>query len=163
MLLTVYNVLIKKKPLNKDLLNIMIMDLKQIRKLENFMLKEISTWLDLLSFYPCKFICTVAVEFIICSCLNDIRILERTSTLLIQMLKHEELLEDAKKEHVSSKEDEKRLLDMENKYETQIKELELELKDLLQEERDFENLKKQIKQQTEDYHKLAGEKNKFSA
>lgn len=71
------------------------------------------------------------------------------------MLKHEEELEYAKKEHTSSKEDEKRLLDMEKSYENNIQSLEKELNELRQQERDFENLKKQVEQQTAEYHELA--------
>jgi B-cell receptor-associated protein 31 len=74
------------------------------------------------------------------------------------MLKHEEELEYAQKEHISSKEDEKRLLDMEKSYEDKIQTLEKELKELQQQERDFENLKKQVEQQTAEYHRLADER-----
>jgi chromosome segregation ATPase len=74
------------------------------------------------------------------------------------MLKHEEELEYAKKEHTSSKEDEKRLLDMEKSYENKIQSLRKELNELQQQERDFENLKKQVEQQTAEYHRLADER-----
>ncbi|KAI8074283.1 B-cell receptor-associated protein 31-like-domain-containing protein [Gilbertella persicaria] len=90
-------------------------------------------------------------------------ILERTSTLLIQMLKHDEALEDAKKEHLSSQEDQKRLLEMEKSYETKIESLKKEVFELKQEERDFENLKKQVEQQTAEYHRLADERRRLES
>ncbi|KAI9476007.1 MAG: B-cell receptor-associated protein 31-like-domain-containing protein [Benjaminiella poitrasii] len=89
-------------------------------------------------------------------------ILERTSTLIIQMLNHEEELEYAKKEHLSSKEDEQRLLEMEKSYENKIKELQEELMELQKEEKDFENLKKQIEQQTAEYNRLSDERIQLS-
>ncbi|OBZ85332.1 Uncharacterized protein C9E9.04 [Choanephora cucurbitarum] len=90
-------------------------------------------------------------------------ILERTSTLLIQMLKHDEELEYAKKENLSSQEDQKRLVEMERTYESKIKNLREELMVLQQEDRDFENLKKQVEQQTSEYHRLMDEHKKLES
>ncbi|KAI8383058.1 B-cell receptor-associated protein 31-like-domain-containing protein [Blakeslea trispora] len=90
-------------------------------------------------------------------------ILERTSTLLIQMLKHDEELEYAKKENLSSQADQKRLLEMERTYEDKIKQLKEELVVLKKEDRDFENLKKQVEQQTTEYHRLADEHKQLEA
>jgi B-cell receptor-associated protein 31 len=86
-------------------------------------------------------------------------ILERTSTLVIQMLKREEELEYAKQEHQSSSKDQGRLINMEQNYKSQIDALEEELKDLQVQERDFATLKKRVQQQSEEYHQLAVEKN----
>ncbi|KAI7901433.1 B-cell receptor-associated protein 31-like-domain-containing protein [Cokeromyces recurvatus] len=90
-------------------------------------------------------------------------ILERTSALIFQMLRHEEELENTKKEQLLSKEDERRLLDMEKSYEIKIKELTEELMELQKDERDFENLKKQIEQQTAEYNRLSDERIKLSS
>ncbi|KAI8093220.1 B-cell receptor-associated protein 31-like-domain-containing protein [Halteromyces radiatus] len=86
-------------------------------------------------------------------------ILERTSTLVIQMLKREEELENAKKENVSVGKDQQRLIDMEADYKKQIENLKKEVKELKQEQRDFDTLKKQVGQQAEEYNRLADERN----
>ncbi|KAI8880940.1 B-cell receptor-associated 31-like protein [Backusella circina FSU 941] len=84
-------------------------------------------------------------------------ILERTSNLVITMLKHEEAVHDAKKETISSSKDQERLLDMEKSYTAKIDGLKGELDTLKKEERDVLNLKKQVEQQSEEYHRLAEE------
>ncbi|ORZ23984.1 B-cell receptor-associated protein 31-like-domain-containing protein [Absidia repens] len=86
-------------------------------------------------------------------------ILERTSTLVIQMLKREEELENAKQEHVSAGKDQQRLIDIENDYKKQIDTLTKENKALKAEQRDFETLKKQVGQQSAEYNRLADERN----
>ncbi|KAG1458027.1 hypothetical protein G6F56_006486 [Rhizopus delemar] len=83
-------------------------------------------------------------------------ILERTSSLVISMLKREEELEDAKKEHVSSTQDQERLEAMETTFKNKITALKVEVEDLRKQEKDTENLKKQIAQQTEEYNQLLG-------
>ncbi|CEP18913.1 hypothetical protein [Parasitella parasitica] len=88
-------------------------------------------------------------------------ILERTSTLVIAMLKHEEELEYAKGEHASSKQDEKKLLDMEKSYEEDIKTLQNEVNHLLQKKSEYENLRQQIEQEAAEYHKLADKRTKL--
>ncbi|ORZ12211.1 B-cell receptor-associated protein 31-like-domain-containing protein [Absidia repens] len=86
-------------------------------------------------------------------------ILDRTSTLVIQMLKREEELENARKETASVGKDQQRLIDMENDYKKQIATLTTENKELKAEQRDFETLKKQVGQQAEEYNRLADERN----
>ncbi|RCH84749.1 hypothetical protein CU098_004864 [Rhizopus stolonifer] len=87
---------------------------------------------------------------------DDDIILERTSSLVISMLKREEELEDAKKEHVSSTQDQERLEAMETTFKNKITALKVEVEDLRKQEKDTENLKKQIAQQTEEYNQLLG-------
>ncbi|CAO0792729.1 unnamed protein product [Mucor circinelloides] len=89
-------------------------------------------------------------------------ILERTSTLVIAMLKHEEELEHAKSEHESSKQDEKKLLEMERSYEDKIKSLQSEVVQLQSKKSEYENLKQKIDQEAADYHKLADERTKLN-
>lgn len=79
------------------------------------------------------------------------------------MLKHEEQLEHAKEEHVSSTKDQERLVEIEKGYKNQIDTLSKELEELQKEGRDFETLKKQVEQQSEEYHRLAVEKNLLAA
>ncbi|KAI9276175.1 B-cell receptor-associated protein 31-like-domain-containing protein [Sporodiniella umbellata] len=81
-------------------------------------------------------------------------ILERTSSLVISMLKREEELETAREEHVTSTEDQKRLDTMETSYKNKIGALKAEVQELRNQEKDAENLKKQIAQQTEEYNQL---------
>lgn len=81
-------------------------------------------------------------------------ILERTSSLVIAMLKREEELEDAKQEHASSTQDQDRLNTMETSYKNKITALKVEVEELRKQEKDMENLKKQIMQQTEEYNRL---------
>jgi chromosome segregation ATPase len=81
-------------------------------------------------------------------------ILERTSSLVIAMLKREEELKDAKQEHASSTQDQDRLNTMEISYKNKIIALKVELEELRKQEKDMENLKKQIMQQTEEYNRL---------
>ncbi|KAI8645487.1 B-cell receptor-associated protein 31-like-domain-containing protein [Parasitella parasitica] len=90
-------------------------------------------------------------------------ILERTSTLVIAMLKHEEELEYAKGEHASSKLDEKKLLDMEKSYEEEIKALQKEVEQLQKKKSEYENLKRQAEQGAAEYHKLADEHTKLGS
>jgi hypothetical protein len=73
------------------------------------------------------------------------------------MLKHEEAVQDAKKETISSSKDQERLLDMEKSYAAKIEGLKGELDTLKKEECDVLNLKKQVQQQSEEYHRLAEE------
>ncbi len=75
------------------------------------------------------------------------------------MLKHEEQLEHAREEHISSTKDQERLVEIEQNYKNQIDTLSKELEELQKESRDFETLKKQVEQQSEEYHRLAVEKN----
>lgn len=86
-------------------------------------------------------------------------ILERTSTLVIDMLKHEEQLEYAKEEHKTSTKNQERLVEIEKSYKDQIAALNKELKELQLESKDIEALKVQVQQQSEEYHQLAVEKN----
>lgn len=86
-------------------------------------------------------------------------ILERTSTLVVTMLKHEEELEYAKEEHKLSSQDQERLLNMEKEFKEKIESLEQEKETLLLRRGDMETLKKQIEQQTADYHQLSTERN----
>ncbi|KAG2204195.1 hypothetical protein INT46_006079 [Mucor plumbeus] len=90
-------------------------------------------------------------------------ILERTSTLVIAMLKHEEELEYAKTEHASSKQDEKTLLNMEKSYEDEIKTLQNEVVQLQKKKGEYENLKQKIEQEAKEYHKLADERTKLDS
>ncbi|KAF7726908.1 hypothetical protein EC973_008203 [Apophysomyces ossiformis] len=86
-------------------------------------------------------------------------ILERTSTLVIQMLQREEELENMKKESLEVNKDQQRLIDLEKTYKKQVEELTQEVKELQKQERDFETLKKQVAQQSEEYNRLADERN----
>ncbi|KAI7892296.1 B-cell receptor-associated protein 31-like-domain-containing protein [Mucor mucedo] len=86
-------------------------------------------------------------------------ILERTSTLVVAMLKHEEELEYAREEHKTSSKDQERLLTMEKNYKDQIEALEKEKETLRLRKGDMDNLKKQIEQQTAEYHQLSVERN----
>ncbi|KAG0181489.1 hypothetical protein DFQ28_010622 [Apophysomyces sp. BC1034] len=88
-------------------------------------------------------------------------ILERTSTLVIQMLQREEELDNMKKESAEVGKDQRRLIDLETTYKKQVEELTKEVKELQKEERDFETLKKQVAQQSEEYNRLADERNAF--
>ncbi|KAI8885572.1 B-cell receptor-associated 31-like protein [Backusella circina FSU 941] len=86
-------------------------------------------------------------------------ILERTSTLVITMLKHEEELENTRSESTSSSKDHQRLLEIENDYKSRITSLKNELNELKQEQRDHETLKKQVAEQAVEYERLAEERN----
>ncbi|KAL0086041.1 B-cell receptor-associated protein 31-like-domain-containing protein [Phycomyces blakesleeanus] len=86
-------------------------------------------------------------------------ILDRTSTLVIEVLKREEELESVKKDAVSANNDSKRLVDIEKEFQVKITELNNELKQLKQQERDFETLKKQADQQQKEYNRLSDERN----
>ncbi|ORX61900.1 hypothetical protein DM01DRAFT_1298361 [Hesseltinella vesiculosa] len=86
-------------------------------------------------------------------------ILERTSTLVIHMLKREEELEAARKENVVVGKDQQRLIDIETDYKKQIAGLNEEIKTLKSQERDFATLKKQADQQATEYNRLADERN----
>ncbi|KAI8066711.1 B-cell receptor-associated protein 31-like-domain-containing protein [Gongronella butleri] len=88
-------------------------------------------------------------------------ILERTSALVIQMLKREEELESARKESALVGKDQQRLIDMENDYKKQVNTLKAEIKALKDQERDFDTLKKQASQQAAEYDRLADERNAF--
>ncbi|CAO3646028.1 unnamed protein product [Cunninghamella blakesleeana] len=81
-------------------------------------------------------------------------ILERTSTLVIQMLKREEDFENAKKETVDVGKDQDRLF-------KEIEELTKRNKELEKKQLDFDTLKKQASQQAEEYNRLADERNQF--
>ncbi|KAF7726133.1 hypothetical protein EC973_009025 [Apophysomyces ossiformis] len=86
-------------------------------------------------------------------------ILERTSTLIIQVLKHEEALEHVKKENTSAAKDQQRLAEMESSYKKEIDELTKAVNELKRQERDYEVLKKQAAQQQVEYNRLADERN----
>ncbi|CDH48958.1 endoplasmic reticulum protein [Lichtheimia corymbifera JMRC:FSU:9682] len=86
-------------------------------------------------------------------------ILERTSTLLIQVLKREEELDDLKKQTQSTTDGQQQLINKEDNYKNEIASLKDELKQLKQQERDFETLKKQVAQQSAEYNRLADERN----
>lgn len=75
------------------------------------------------------------------------------------MLKHEEELEYAREEHKTSSKDQERLLTMEKNYNDQIEALEKEKETLRLRKGDMDNLKKQIEQQTAEYHQLSVERN----
>lgn len=96
----------------------------------------------------------------VCILLNTVSsILERTSTLVVAMLKREEELDYAKEEHKSSSQDQDRLLEMEKNFKSQIEALEKEKESLQLRNGDMETLKKQIEQQTAEYHRLSVEHN----
>ncbi|KAG2217364.1 hypothetical protein INT45_012234 [Circinella minor] len=86
-------------------------------------------------------------------------ILERTSTLVFQVLKREEELESLKKETNSTTEGHQQFIDKEESYKKEIIALNSELKQLKQQDRDFETLKKQVEQQSIEYNRLADERN----
>ncbi|KAI9496176.1 B-cell receptor-associated protein 31-like-domain-containing protein [Zychaea mexicana] len=86
-------------------------------------------------------------------------ILERTSTLVFQVLKREEELENLKKETQSTTQGHQEFIDKEDMYKKEITSLNTDLKQLKQQERDFETLKKQVAQQAVEYNRLADERN----
>ncbi|KAG0175018.1 hypothetical protein DFQ29_007294 [Apophysomyces sp. BC1021] len=86
-------------------------------------------------------------------------ILERTSTLVIEVLKREEEVEQFKKENVSAAKDQQRLINMEQSYKKEIDELTQKVNDLKKQGRDYEILKKQAAQQHLEYNRLADERN----
>ncbi|KAL1926085.1 hypothetical protein VTP01DRAFT_6122 [Rhizomucor pusillus] len=86
-------------------------------------------------------------------------ILERTSTLVFQVLKREEELENLRRETQSTTEGQKKVIETEDDYKKQIAALNAELKQLKQQERDYEILKKQVAQQAAEYDRLADERN----
>ncbi|KAI9353925.1 B-cell receptor-associated protein 31-like-domain-containing protein [Pilaira anomala] len=86
-------------------------------------------------------------------------ILERTSTLIITMLKHDEALEYAREEHKSSSKDQERLIEMENNFKAQIDALNKEVDQLRTETEGFESLKQKTVQEAEEYHKLSIQQN----
>ncbi|KAI8997147.1 B-cell receptor-associated protein 31-like-domain-containing protein [Pilobolus umbonatus] len=88
-------------------------------------------------------------------------ILERTSTLIINMLKREEELEFAKSETISSTKDQEALLKMEKNYKLKIDQLKDELKELQVQEHDFETLKKQVEHEKTEYERLTNEKTRL--
>ncbi|KAI9267878.1 B-cell receptor-associated protein 31-like-domain-containing protein [Phascolomyces articulosus] len=88
-------------------------------------------------------------------------ILERTSTLVFQVLKREEELENLKKETNSTTEGHQEFIDKEDGYKKEIAALNSELKQLKQQDRDFETLKKQVAQQSVEYNRLADERNEL--
>ncbi|OAD77890.1 hypothetical protein PHYBLDRAFT_180036 [Phycomyces blakesleeanus NRRL 1555(-)] len=101
-------------------------------------------------------------------------ILERTSKLVLDMLKREEELDNAKKEAISllpfsyiftqsavTMKDQQRLIDLESTYTKQVNELTKEIKELKTKELDIETLKKQVEQQSVEYNRLSDERNEF--
>ncbi|KAL0080738.1 B-cell receptor-associated protein 31-like-domain-containing protein [Phycomyces blakesleeanus] len=88
-------------------------------------------------------------------------ILERTSKLVLDMLKREEELDNAKKESAVTMKDQQRLIDLESTYTKQVNELTKEIKELKTKELDIETLKKQVEQQSVEYNRLSDERNEF--
>ncbi|KAI8370322.1 B-cell receptor-associated protein 31-like-domain-containing protein [Radiomyces spectabilis] len=89
-------------------------------------------------------------------------ILERTCTLVTQMLKREEELDAIKKEAALTSEDQNRIIQSEKSYKDQLAKLTEEAKELRQKERDFASLKKRAAQQSEEYERLIKEEEKFN-
>ncbi|GAA5797087.1 B-cell receptor-associated protein 31-like-domain-containing protein [Helicostylum pulchrum] len=90
-------------------------------------------------------------------------ILERTSTIIIAMLKRDEELEYAKEEHKSSSKDQERLVEMENDFKAKIEALNKEVEQLRSETEGFEALKQKTEQEAAEYHKLAVQQNLLPA
>ncbi|KAI9307331.1 B-cell receptor-associated protein 31-like-domain-containing protein [Cunninghamella echinulata] len=81
-------------------------------------------------------------------------ILERTSTLVIQMLKREEELEIVKQDTAGVSKDQEKLI-------KEVEALTKRNKELEKRQLDFDTLKKQAGQQAEEYNRLADERNTF--
>ncbi|KAI8977231.1 B-cell receptor-associated protein 31-like-domain-containing protein [Mycotypha africana] len=90
-------------------------------------------------------------------------ILERTTTVLNQMIQHEDELNEHKTRSASKEADEKRLLEIQTGYENEIEKLEKELKELQSQNKDMNALKMQAQQQSEEYSKLAAQKSKLAS
>ncbi|KAI9022965.1 B-cell receptor-associated protein 31-like-domain-containing protein [Phycomyces nitens] len=88
-------------------------------------------------------------------------ILERTSKLVLNMLKRDEELDNAKKESAVTMKDQQRLIDLETTYTKQVTDLTKEIKELKKKDLDIETLKKQVEQQAVEYNQLLDERNKF--
>ncbi|KAI8391027.1 B-cell receptor-associated protein 31-like-domain-containing protein [Radiomyces spectabilis] len=88
-------------------------------------------------------------------------ILERTSTLVIEVLKREEELDKYKSETASVNADSRRLGELEESYKKEIQDLNNEISELKRQERDFETLKKQVEQQSKEYNRLADKHNEL--
>ncbi|KAI7862332.1 B-cell receptor-associated protein 31-like-domain-containing protein [Spinellus fusiger] len=88
-------------------------------------------------------------------------ILERTSTLVVQVLQREEELERVKQDAHSAGQDKQRLINTEQTFQLQISELNSEIKRLKQEQLDFATLKKQADQMQLEYNRLADEHNRL--
>ncbi|KAI8885371.1 hypothetical protein K501DRAFT_293486 [Backusella circina FSU 941] len=86
-------------------------------------------------------------------------ILERTSALVLELLKREEELKKAKTETANITKDQQRLIDMEDDFKKQVDVLNVQIKELKKEKVNFATLKKQADQQSVEYNRLADEYN----
>ncbi|RCH94805.1 hypothetical protein CU098_010471 [Rhizopus stolonifer] len=80
-------------------------------------------------------------------------ILERTSKLVITMLKREEELEEVKREHDVSTKGQERLETIMS-FKNKIIALKVEVEELRKQEKNIDHLKRQIEQQTEEHYQL---------
>ncbi|KAI9317435.1 B-cell receptor-associated protein 31-like-domain-containing protein [Dichotomocladium elegans] len=86
-------------------------------------------------------------------------ILERTSALIIQVIHREEELQNVKNETHAATKSHQEIISKEATYKKEIETLQAELKQLKQQDRDFETLKLQVAQQEKEYQRLADERN----
>ncbi|KAI9476032.1 MAG: B-cell receptor-associated protein 31-like-domain-containing protein [Benjaminiella poitrasii] len=88
-------------------------------------------------------------------------ILERTSTLVLELLQREEDLKNAKNEHAEVTKGQQKLIEMEDEYKTKVSVLTEQVKELKRQKLDYETLKKQADQQAKEYNRLADEFNQL--
>ncbi|KAI7901393.1 B-cell receptor-associated protein 31-like-domain-containing protein [Cokeromyces recurvatus] len=88
-------------------------------------------------------------------------ILERTSTLVLNLLQREEELKKAKNENLESTKDQQKLIEMEEEYKNKVANLTEQIKELKRQKLDYETLKKQADQQAKEYNRLADEFNQL--
>lgn len=86
-------------------------------------------------------------------------ILQRTSALIFQVVQREEELERVQSETHTTTKKQQEIIEKEAGYKKQMDVLSTELKDLKQQQRDYETLKLQVAQQDAEYQRLADERN----
>ncbi|KAI7879729.1 B-cell receptor-associated 31-like protein [Lichtheimia hyalospora FSU 10163] len=86
-------------------------------------------------------------------------ILQRTSSLIFQVVQREEELERVQTETHTTTRKQQEIIDKEAGYKKEMDALSTELKDLKQQQRDYETLKLQVAQQDAEYQRLADERN----
>ncbi|KAG1152458.1 hypothetical protein G6F37_002506 [Rhizopus arrhizus] len=90
-------------------------------------------------------------------------ILERTSALVLELVKREEELKNAKSLTAEVTKGQQHLIDMEDDYKKQVEALSVQIKELKRQNLDYETLKKQADQQQKEFDRLATEYNKLES
>ncbi|KAG0949378.1 hypothetical protein G6F57_001388 [Rhizopus arrhizus] len=90
-------------------------------------------------------------------------ILERTSALVLELVKREEELKHTKSKTAEVTEGQQRLINMESDYKKQVEALNTQIKELKRQNLDYETLKKQAAQQQKEFDRLATEYNELES